>query len=56
MDRSNRSEELMRDPRRGLFKLGIPIMVGMLAHTLFNIVDTIFVGTGLVCVLPLRTL
>lgn len=44
MDRSNRSEELMRDPRRGLFKLGIPIMVGMLAHTLFNIVDTIFVG------------
>ena len=44
MDRPNRSEELMRNPRRGLFKLGIPIMVGMLAHTLFNIVDTIFVG------------
>jgi putative MATE family efflux protein len=44
MDKSKRAEELMRDPRRGLFKLAIPIMVGMLAHTLFNIVDTIFVG------------
>ena len=44
MDKSKRAEDLMRDPRRGLFKLGLPIMVGMLAHTLFNIVDTIFVG------------
>jgi len=44
MDKSKRAEELMRDPRRGLFRLGLPIMVGMLAHTLFNIVDTIFVG------------
>ncbi|NIO22995.1 MAG: MATE family efflux transporter [Candidatus Aenigmarchaeota archaeon] len=44
MDMSKRAEELMSDPRRGLFKLAIPIMVGMLAHTLFNIVDTIFVG------------
>ncbi|UCC91252.1 MAG: MATE family efflux transporter [Candidatus Aenigmatarchaeota archaeon] len=44
MDRSKRAEELMSDPKKGLFKLAIPIMVGMLAHTLFNIVDTIFVG------------
>ncbi len=44
MDKSKRAEELMRDPKKGLFKLAIPIMVGMLAHTLFNIVDTIFVG------------
>lgn len=44
MEKSKRAEELMRDPRRGLFKLAIPIMVGMIAHTLFNIVDTIFVG------------
>lgn len=44
MDKSKRAEELMKDPKRGLFKLAIPIMVGMIAHTLFNIVDTIFVG------------
>lgn len=44
MDGSKRAEELMRDPKGGLFRLGLPVMIGMLAQTLFNIVDTIFVG------------
>ena len=39
MDKSKRAEDLMKDPKRGLFKLAIPIMVGMIAHTLFNIVE-----------------
>jgi putative MATE family efflux protein len=44
MDKSKRAEELMKDPKKGLFMLGIPVLVGMLAQTLFNIIDTIFVG------------
>ncbi len=44
MGRPKRADILMAHPERGLFKLGLPITVGMLAQTLFNIVDTIFVG------------
>ena len=42
--KSDRAEELMKDPKKGLFKLALPIMAAMVIHTLFNVVDTFFIG------------
>lgn len=41
---SERAEELMKDPKKGLFKLALPMIAAMLIHTLFNVVDTFFIG------------
>lgn len=40
----NRLEEFAADPRRALVTLSLPIAVAMLVQTLYNIVDTAFVG------------
>jgi len=42
--KSERAEELMKDPKKGLFKLALPIVAMMFIQTLFNIIDTFWVG------------
>jgi putative MATE family efflux protein len=39
-----RVEKFISDPKKSLLKLALPIVVGMLVQTLYNIVDTAFVG------------
>jgi putative MATE family efflux protein len=40
----NRSYEFIRNPKKSLFTLAIPIAVGMLVQSLYNIVDTAWIG------------
>ena len=39
-----RVEKFLKNPKKGLFILAMPMLVGMLMQTLYNIVDTIFIG------------
>lgn len=41
---SNHVEEFAADPRRALITLSLPLAVAMLVQTMYNIVDTAFVG------------
>jgi putative MATE family efflux protein len=41
---SRRLDDFVADPRRGLWKLAVPMMLGMSVHTIYMIVDMIFVG------------
>ncbi len=34
----------IQQPKKSLFKLAAPVVAGMVAHTLYNIIDTAFVG------------
>ncbi len=40
----SRVKEFIKNPKKALFTLALPIMMGMLVQTLYNIVDTAFVG------------
>ncbi|MFH1438923.1 MAG: MATE family efflux transporter [Candidatus Woesearchaeota archaeon] len=40
----NRIDEFINNPKKSLFKLAWPMLIGMLVQTLYNIVDTAFVG------------
>lgn len=42
--KNNRVEEFTRNPKKALFTLALPVMVGMVFQILYNIVDTAFVG------------
>jgi putative MATE family efflux protein len=42
--RESRLEEFIARPRRAVWVLALPMMVGMLFHTLYSVVDTAFVG------------
>ncbi len=42
--RKNRAGEFIKDPKKALWKLALPVLVGMFVQTLYNIVDTAFVG------------
>ena len=42
--RESRLEEFIDNPRRAVWVLALPMMVGMLFHTLYAVVDTAFVG------------
>ncbi len=42
--RGSRLDEFVARPRRAVWVLAIPMMVGMLFHTLYTVVDTAFVG------------
>jgi putative MATE family efflux protein len=42
--KKNRVKEFIRDPKKALFKLASPILVAMVVQTMYNIVDTAFVG------------
>ena len=37
-------KKLIKNPKKSLFKIAIPIMVGMIVQTMYNVVDTAFVG------------
>ena len=40
----NKLEEFIKNPKKSMFILALPVMVAMLVETAYNIVDTIFVG------------
>lgn len=42
--KKNRVDEFIKNPRKALFTLAGPIVIGMVVQTLYNIVDTAFVG------------
>ncbi len=42
--RESRLEEFIARPRRAVWVLALPMMAGMLFHTLYSVVDTAFVG------------
>lgn len=42
--RSSRLDEFIARPRRAVWVLALPMMAGMLFHTLYTVVDTAFVG------------
>ena len=39
-----RLEQFIQNPKKALWKLSLPIVIGMLVQVLYNIVDTAFVG------------
>jgi putative MATE family efflux protein len=41
---SNRLEEFARNPRKAMISLSLPVAVAMFVQTMYNIVDTAFVG------------
>jgi putative MATE family efflux protein len=40
----SRVQEFLADPRKALWKLSMPILGGMVIHTLYSVVDMMFVG------------
>lgn len=42
--KENRVNEFIKNPKKALLTLSYPILVGMLVQTLYNVVDTAFVG------------
>ncbi len=40
----NRVDGFIKNPRKALFTLAMPVVIGMVVHSLYNIIDTIFVG------------
>ncbi|MFH1064748.1 MAG: MATE family efflux transporter [Candidatus Woesearchaeota archaeon] len=42
--RKNMVGDFVKDPKKALWKLSIPIMIGMFVQTLYNVVDTAYVG------------
>ena len=42
--KKNRVEEFIKNPKRALFTLAAPIVIAMLVQTLYNVVDTAFIG------------
>jgi MATE family, multidrug efflux pump len=43
-EKSSRVAEFIAHPHRAVWKLAVPVMLGMVVHTLYNIVDMVFVG------------
>ena len=43
-EQSSRLEEFIANPRRAVWRLSLPVMMGMALQTLYNITDLIFVG------------
>jgi putative MATE family efflux protein len=42
--RSNRVERFLKNPKKALFTLATPLLIGMIFQVLYNVVDTAFVG------------
>ncbi len=42
--KNNKVDEFIANPKRALFVLSLPVLVGMFVQTMFNIVDTAFIG------------
>ena len=43
-DNKNRLEEFISDPKRSLWKLALPMMFGMMVHSIYMLTDTYFIG------------
>lgn len=43
-EKSSRVAEYIANPRRAVWKLAVPVMLGMAVHTLYSVVDMVFVG------------
>ena len=43
-NKKNRTKEFINNPKKALWKLSIPMMLGMLANTLYTIVDMYFIN------------
>jgi len=43
-EKASRVADFMANPRAAVWKLAMPVMLGMAVHTLYNVVDMIFVG------------
>ncbi len=43
-ERRSRLKDFLEHPRRAVWTMAMPMMAGMLFHTLYSIVDTVFVG------------
>lgn len=43
-EKSSRVESFIANPRRAVWKLSVPVMLGMGLHTLYAVTDMIFVG------------
>ena len=44
MNNKNRLEDFKKNPTRALWKLSIPMMLGMSAHALYTLIDLWFIG------------
>lgn len=42
--KKNRVDEFIKNPKKALFKLAMPIIIAMIVQAMYNIVDTAFVG------------
>ncbi|MFC1723031.1 MATE family efflux transporter, partial [Nanoarchaeota archaeon] len=42
--KKSRLNEFLKNPKKALFKLAIPMMIGMLVQALYNVVDTAYIG------------
>ncbi len=42
--KENKVDGFIKNPKKALFKLSIPIIIGMMVQVLYNVVDTAFVG------------
>ena len=40
----NKINQFIKNPKKSLIKLAMPIMIGMLVQIMYNIVDTAFIG------------
>ena len=43
-DNKNRLEEFISNPKRSLWKLALPMMFGMMVHSIYMLTDTYFIG------------
>jgi len=43
-DKKNRVDEFAKNPKKALYKLAFPIIIGMVVQILYNIIDTAWVG------------
>ncbi len=44
IEKTSRIEEFSKNPEKALWKLAVPVMLGMSLHTIYNITDMIFIG------------
>ena len=43
-DNKNRLDEFISNPKRSLWKLALPMMFGMMVHSIYMLTDTYFIG------------
>ena len=43
-DNKNRLDEFVDNPKKSLWKLALPMMFGMMVHSIYMLTDTYFIG------------